>query len=192
MFFCMQNILAMKRHLLSLGMKSKLIHVFFLFVVAVFSFSLFNITDWKPFLRSNYYGELLALGIGLVLTYIVISKSKIETRQNVLSKAIIIANSLLSIIPFIDPDHAFDHIFIFQAIHLASFIILCNFFKMLRPFFALYCFMIYSSAIAYRLNTICYNYHDSEGIGVGNVALIISLFVLSLLGSVAILAKRYQ
>ena len=53
-------------------------------------------------------------------------------------------------------------------------------------------FMIFSSAIAYRICGISYTFHDDEGMGVCNLAMFISIFVLFLVSSIAILSKRFS
>jgi len=179
-------------------MKNKLLHILALLAFSVATFYLFSISSKEYFGRHYLYGdtyimELLLLILGAVLSSLIIfvkfrPDSKIQISSII---AFVIINIGVVILSFSNSDEGIKNSFGFIIMHFLSFVLLAPI-KKSKPILILSAFMIFSSAIAYRICGISYTFHDGEGLGVSNFAMFTSIFVLFLVASVIILFKRFS
>ena len=181
-------------------MKNKLLHILALLAFSVASFIFFSVSPEEYFWRKYLYGdtfimEFLLLTLAAVLSSLIIfvkfsPTSKIQILSII---AFVIINIGVAILSFDNSDEGIKNSFWFIIMHFLSFVLMIPI-KNSNPILILSAFMIFSSAIAYRIDGIsCYTFRDDEdGNYLCNFAMLISIFVLFLVASVIILFKRFS
>lgn len=180
-------------------MKNDLLRILVLLTFSVATFQIFSVSPEEYFWRKYLYGdtcimEFLLLTLAAVLSSLIIfvkfsPTSKIQISSIIAFMAINIGVVILSLCNF---DEGIKNIFVFQIMHFLSFVLMIPI-KNSNSILILSAFMIFSSAIAYRIDGIsCYTFRDDEdGNYLCNFAMFISIFVLFLIASVIILFKRF-
>lgn len=183
-------------------MKNKLLHILALLAFSVVTFSFFSVSPEEYFWRKYIYGnicidtciiEFILLILSAVLSSLIIfvkfrPDSKIQISSII---AFVIINIGVVILSLGNSDEGIKNSFWFIIMHLLSFILMIPI-KNRYTISILSAFMIFSSAIAYRICGISYTFHDGEGLGVSNLAMFISIFVLFFVSSIVILSKRFS
>lgn len=173
--------------------KNKLLCIAALLVVSISSFFLFAAEKWQFFYGESCVIELLLLFFATVvicpLTYY---NWTLKKSHFYIFLGLALANTLIVIPPLVNHTNPNLNIHIFQLLHLV--LLLSTFItqKKIVHDTVLSGYMIYCSAIAYRLNTVGYFFHDGEGLGVGNLEMLISIFVLFCVSSLVICFKHYK
>lgn len=184
-------------------MKSKLLHILTLLSFSVVTFLFFSVSPEEYFWGKYLYGdtcndtciiESILLILGAVLSNLIIfvkfrPKSKIQILSII---AFVVINIGVVILSFNNSNEWYRNIFWFQIMQFLSFVLMIPI-KNRHSFLILSAFMIFSSAIAYRIGGIssCGS-HDDEGYCAYISAMFISISVLFLVALVIILSKRFS
>jgi|GEM_PF-1300414 len=182
-------------------MKNDLLRILVLLTFSVATFQIFSVSPEEYFWRKYLYGdtcimEFLLLTLAAVLSSLIIfvkfsPTSKIQILSII---AFVVINVGVVLLSFNISDGGLSKKCIcFQIMHFLSFVLMIPI-KNSNPILILSAFMIFSSAIAYRIDGIsCYTFRDDEdGNYLCNFAMLISIFVLFLVASVIILFKRFS
>lgn len=173
-------------------MKNKLLYIAVLFAVSVISVIVFVPSSWYFFLGDSCLLEVLLMLVGgVVIACIGYFKCPPKSKKQVLRFfGIVLLNLAIVIPPIINHRDPYMNISAFIILH-GLLLFLMYFLEKRMHFLLSACYMVYGSAIAYRLNTIGYFFHDVEGLLVGNFEMLISVFVLFSISSALILFKRF-
>lgn len=177
-------------------MKNDLLRILVLLTFSVATFQIFSVSPEEYFWRKYLYGDTCIMEFLLLILAAVLSSLIIFVKFSPISKiqissiiAFVVINIGVVIYSYNDSDAGLSKCFGYQIMHFLSFVLMIPI-KNSNSILILSAFMIFSSAIAYRIDGISYPFHDGEGLGVCNLAMIISIFVLFLF-SIAFLFKRF-
>lgn len=173
---------------------NKFLHIAILLFVSLASTFLFAADKWQFFYGESCVIELLIMFLGSVVACVLgCYKRPFATRLQFFQfLGLILLNFIIVIPPIVNHTRPFINIGIFQVLHFI--LLLASSFSQKKRFrfTVLSGFMIYCSAIAYRLNTIGYFFHDGEGLGVGNLEMFVSVVVLFCVTSIIICIKTFE